>query len=100
MDKSHVRSRPGEASATRPRSGDGRTLYIHRPEDAGASATRSAGRWTLELARALCTGHPDDADLTGAEEVPVPFAVAILDRAEDDDHATSEVQRLRLAKRR
>lgn len=134
MDKSHVHSLtdPGgkrHAAAV----GDGRTLYIRRPEDAGASATRSiaapqpgsapvaqyvaqtpsgsaadvrakatwnAGRWTLELARALRTGHPDDADLSGAAEVPVPFAVAILDRAEDDDHATSEVHWLRLAERR
>lgn len=133
MDKSHVHSftDPG-GKRHAAQAGDGRTIYIRRPEDAGTSATRASaapppsalpaaqyvaqtpsgsaadvrakatwsdGRWTLELCRALTTGQPDDADLTRAEEEGIPFAIAILDRAEDDDHTTSEVHRLRLGQR-
>ncbi len=104
---------------------DGRTLWIGRPEDEGLSATEefpapasgtrapryrarrpegsaasvaargawSAGSWTVELARALSTGRPDDRDLS--EAAPVPFALAVLDRAEDEAHASSEVLLLR-----
>lgn len=104
---------------------DGRPLYVARPEDAGLSATEevpapasgtrapryrarspegsassvagrgtwSGGTWTVELARALTTGEPDDRDLADLEEIP--FALAILDRAEDEAHAASEVLLLR-----
>jgi hypothetical protein len=107
--------------------GDGRTLHIVRPEDAGRSATKSLpkpagagaqtpqyaaqapdgsaadvrargrwadGWWTVELSRALSTGHADDADF-GARAT-VPFALAILDRAEDEHHAVSGPLVLRL----
>ena len=66
--------------------------------DVRAKGAWHAGWWTLELARPLRTGHPDDADLRGADGSSVPFAIAILDRAEDDQHATSEVHRLRLVR--
>lgn len=105
---------------------DGRRLYIRRPEDAGTSATATLpapekadgptaqfaaqtpsgsaadvaargawhdGWWTLEMSRALVTGHADDAPFGAAD---VPFALAVLDRAEDEDHATSPVRRLRI----
>jgi hypothetical protein len=60
--------------------------------DVAARGTWSAGTWTLEAARALSTGHPDDRALAGAGEVP--FAIAILDRSVDDDHTASGVLRL------
>ncbi len=105
---------------------DGRKLYIRRPEDAGTSATATIpapekaetpmaqfvaqtptgsaadvaargewrdGWWTLEMSRVLVTGHADDAPFGAAD---VPFAVAVLDRAEDEDHSTSPVRRLRI----
>jgi len=103
---------------------DGRRLYIARPEDEGRSATLELprpevgdrapryraqepdgsaadvrarghwadGHWTVELSRALSTGHADDAELAGVRSTP--FALAVLDRAEDEDHASSEVLRL------
>jgi hypothetical protein len=37
------------------------------------------GAWTLELARALSTGHADDRDLSGLEECP--FTLAIVDKS-------------------
>ncbi len=108
---------------------DGRTLFIARPEDAGESATEAlpeppggenaprfrarrpkgsaadvtargaweAGEWTVECARALHAGHPDDRDLADLAEVP--FALAVLDHAEDEDHSTSRVLRLRFPPR-
>ena len=55
------------------------------------------GWWTLECARSLSTGHPDDRDLDGLAEVP--FALAIQDRSLDEDHASSKVLRLVLPAR-
>ncbi len=103
---------------------DGRTLHIARPEDEGTSATETLpqpasgdggpksrarkpegsaasvaargawrkGAWTVELARALRADAPDDRDFWGLRDIP--FALAILDRAEDEDHAASGVLRL------
>jgi hypothetical protein len=105
---------------------DGRTVYIRRPEDAGgpfsealpapttgdrgpsyasrpvsgsaadvvAQGKWADGWWTVEFARALRTGNPDDRDLHGLGEIP--FALAVLDHAEDEDHATSRPIRLLL----
>ena len=64
--------------------------------DVLARGTWNAGAWTVELARALRTGHPDDRDLESAGGLDVPFALAILDRAEDEDHAASGMLLLRL----
>ena len=64
--------------------------------DVLARGTWNAGTWTVELARALRTGHPDDRDLESAGGLDVPFALAILDRAEDEDHAASGMLLLRL----
>lgn len=58
-----------------------------------ARGTWRDGWWTLELARALSTGFPDDRDFAGLGEID--FALAFLDRAEDEDHAVSGVVRLR-----
>jgi hypothetical protein len=52
----------------------------------------------VELRRTLVTGHTDDADLSALLRDGVPFAAAVLDRNEDEDHASSPVLRLRLAK--
>ena len=105
---------------------DGRSVYIRRPEDAGgpfsetlpaptagdrgpsyasrpvsgsaadvvARGVWADGWWTLEFARALRTGNPDDRDLHGLTEIP--FALAVLDRAEDEAHASSPPVRLLL----
>ena len=62
--------------------------------DVSARGTWSDGWWTLELARALTTGHADDRPLGGLDSVP--FALAFLDRALDEEHTTSEVLRLLL----
>ncbi len=43
------------------------------------------GRWTVELARDLETGSPDDVQLSGAG--PFPLAVSIHDDAQKDEHA-------------
>lgn len=107
---------------------DGTRLHITRPEDAGTSATRTIpappggsgrtpqyaaqtpsgsaadvrakgewreGWWTVEFARKLATGNADDADLGPGR---TRFAVAILDRAEDEDHSTSKVLELSLGR--
>lgn len=103
---------------------DGRTVHIRRPEDAGLGTTEplsapvgeergpgfrartpdgsaadvfargqwSGGWWTVEFARAFRTGHADDRDFTGLDEIP--FALAVLDHAEDEDHAASPPVRL------
>lgn len=105
---------------------DGRKLHIVRPEDKGTSATKTLkapesggrtpqyaaqvpsgsasdvrargtwqdGTWTLELSRPLSTGHADDAELAGRDTVA--FSLAILDRADDEDHAVSPLLSLRL----
>jgi len=62
--------------------------------DVRAKGAWADGWWTVELSRALSTGHADDADLSGNEEVL--FALAVLDHAEDEEHATSGVLTLRL----
>lgn len=59
-----------------------------------ARGTWRDGRWTVEIARALRTGEPDDRDLHGLASIP--FALAVLDRAEDEAHAVSGVLRLHL----
>lgn len=119
----HSFTDPGGKRASFPMT-DGRTLFIARPEDAGTGATGdlpapaegergpryvarspegsagdvaargtwSGGWWTLELARALDTGNPDDAAFEAG--TAVPFAIAIMDRAEDEDHCVSKVLRL------
>lgn len=58
--------------------------------DVRAKGSWSDGWWTVELRRKLSTGHPDDAHLVRGGD-GTPFAVAILDRAEDEDHAASKV---------
>lgn len=63
--------------------------------DVRARGTWAGGRWTVELARALRTGHADDADL-GWAAAGVPFSVAVFDRGEDEDHSTSRVHVLRI----
>ena len=52
------------------------------------------GGWTVELSRALDTGHPDDVPLAPGEERTIAFAV--YDRAEKGRHAVSGPVRLRL----
>ena len=51
-------------------------------------------RWTLELSRALDTGHDDDVVLHPGRDVPA--GIAIFDRSENDDHAVSPVLTFRL----
>ena len=62
--------------------------------DVAARGAWRDGVWTLELARALRTGHADDRDLLDLDAIP--FAIAILDRAVDEAHASSGVLRLHL----
>ncbi|MCE9636848.1 MAG: hypothetical protein K8T90_14180 [Planctomycetes bacterium] len=62
--------------------------------DVRAKGAWKDGWWTVELSRALDTGNADDAAFTGAS---IPFALAVLDHAEDGDHAVSP--RLTLALR-
>ena len=50
----------------------------------------------MEFARRLTTGHGDDAEFGGVTSVP--FAIAILDRGEDEDHSATQVLTLRLAR--
>lgn len=100
--------RPEDAgtSATRavkaPASGGDRVHQFFAQTPAGSAADVRAkgvwrdGRWTVEFARRLTTGHADDADLGGA--TTVPFAVAILDRGEDEDHSATHVLTLRLTR--
>jgi DMSO reductase family type II enzyme heme b subunit len=45
------------------------------------------GEWTVEISRALRTGHDDDAGFSRGASVP--FAFAILDHAEDEQHVSS-----------
>jgi hypothetical protein len=79
--------------------GDRHPKYAARRPSGSAADVRArgawrAGWWTVELSRDLSTGQPDDRDLAGLAEIP--FAIAVLDRAEDDDHAASPVVRLLL----
>ena len=100
---------------------DGSILYMTRTEDAGSSATKTLeapasgerapqyraviptgsagdvlargrwqdGWWTVELARALSTGEGDDRDFSARGRIP--FALAILDRAENEAQSLSTV---------
>lgn len=103
--KLHI-ARPEDAgtSATRsvpaPAPGGARTAQYVAQDPAGSAADVRArgvwadGWWTVELSRKLSTGHPDDADFVGRDAVP--FAIAVLDRAEDEHHAVSGLLTLRL----
>ena len=64
--------------------------------DVLARGTWNAGTWTVEMARALRTGNADDRDLASASGIDVPIAIAVLDRAENEDHAVSGMVLLRL----
>ncbi|MCG3135519.1 MAG: hypothetical protein HMLKMBBP_03210 [Planctomycetes bacterium] len=134
MDKSHVHTfaDPGGKRYAH-KLDDGRTLHIARPEDKGASATKSHkapaagsppapqfeaqtpggsaadvrakgawrnGRWTVELARRLATGQPDDAVIDLVGDGGTEFVVAVFDRCEDEHHATSDVLRMRVERSR
>lgn len=101
----HIR-RPEDkgTSATRsikaPESGAARTVaYVAQaPSESAADVRAKAawkdGWWTLELSRRLDTGNADDARLVRG--TTIPFALAVLDHGEDDDHNVSPVLTLTL----
>jgi hypothetical protein len=91
-----VRPEDAGTSATetlgKPSDGERGPKYRARRPDgsAGDVAARGAwkdGWWTVELSRALATGHADDRDLAGLASIPVAFA--IHDRSENEAHTAS-----------
>jgi ethylbenzene dehydrogenase len=65
--------------------------------DVRGKGTWTNGRWTLELSRALATGHPDDAVLELGTEVPI--AIAVFDARGEMDRGSDRFT-LALAERR
>ena len=57
--------------------------------DVSARGVWRDGTWTLELSRALDTGHDDDVRFRSG--TPVLGGIAIFDHSENDDHAVSPV---------
>jgi Ethylbenzene dehydrogenase len=103
--KLHI-ARPEDSgtSATKtiaaPETGAARTPQYEAQEASGSAGDVLAkgvwkdGWWTVEMARKLGTGNADDLDFRGLGTVP--FALAVLDHAEDEHHAASPVLTLRL----
>lgn len=59
--------------------------------DVRAAAVHQNGRWSLEIHRLLETANPDDRSLSGRS---IPFAIAIGDDRQGQEHLTSEAIRL------
>ena len=57
--------------------------------DIRAKGTWVNGRWTVEMARALDTGNPDDAPIPSSGKIMVSFA--LYDRADKSNHTASEL---------
>jgi hypothetical protein len=85
------------------RRGDLEPSYEVNPHAAGSVADVRArgrcadGRWTLELGRALATGHPDDVEIPASGRLR--FAVAVFDgvsfnRVDGGTHSHSEIVEL------
>ena len=62
--------------------------------DVQAKGRHANGRWTLELARKLDTGHADDAKLVIGQAYRC--AIAVFDRESNEDHRSSREFLVRL----
>jgi hypothetical protein len=60
--------------------------------DISAKGVWRNGRWHLEFARKLDTGHDDDAVIPASGQIP--FAVAAFNDVDSDDHSVSGILRL------
>lgn len=61
--------------------------------DVRAKGAWKDGAWCVEFARALDTGHPDDAKIIPG--TPLKWAISIFDREEDEKHQVSGVMILK-----
>ncbi len=64
--------------------------------DVRAKGIWQNGRWVLEMARKLDTGHDDDVVFPANGEVP--FAVAAFNDVASEHHSSSETMILRIRK--
>ena len=56
--------------------------------DVKAKGVWKDNKWTVEFSRKLKTGNADDREFAAGEKIP--FAVAVFDHVEDEDHSVSE----------